>query len=319
VYNRQILGALLALLMSFSATVAQDKQNSATQDVITGGVVNGKAAHLVKPSYPPAAKAVRAEGTVNVQVLIDERGDIISASAVSGHPLLRAAAVQAARASKFSPTQLDRKPVKVSGIIVYNFVGEALNTAQIGFALSSAALSSKLSNRFPASQILNSLPTDWIEERKMAAGLIYKQNQEEYETRKDVPNETQQKAQSNKGVAFVRGVSTSGNSEFKNISRTNIANDLTELLKKRYVSNETQIWPFKLGLALGKIHAQIDDDAKLRLNLSYLNQIAATASEMISADLINEIKTLAAIGQKNQIDRADKIQIQAFFQRLRLQ
>lgn len=89
---------------------------------ISGGVVNGKATNLVKPPYPAAARAVRAAGAVNVQVTIDESGNVISASAVSGHPLLRAAAVQAARSSKFSPTMLSGQAVKVTGVIVYNFV-----------------------------------------------------------------------------------------------------------------------------------------------------------------------------------------------------
>ena len=47
---------------------------------------------------------------------------LASASAVSGHPLLRAAAVDAARMAKFSQTLLQGNPVKVSGVIVYNFV-----------------------------------------------------------------------------------------------------------------------------------------------------------------------------------------------------
>ncbi len=88
---------------------------------ISGGVVNGKATNLVTPTYPAAAKAVRASGSVNVQVTIDENGNVISATAVSGHPLLRAAAVSAARSSKFSPTKLSGEPVKVTGVIVYNF------------------------------------------------------------------------------------------------------------------------------------------------------------------------------------------------------
>jgi len=54
-------------------------------------------------------------------VTVDEKGNVVAASAVSGHPLLRASAVQAARQSKFSPTLLSGKPVKVKGIIVYNF------------------------------------------------------------------------------------------------------------------------------------------------------------------------------------------------------
>src|SRR5215213_2286492 len=89
---------------------------------ISGGVLNGKATSLPKPPYPPAARAVRASGAVTVQVLIDESGSVVSATAVSGHPLLRAAAVQAARGARFSPTQLSGQPVKVSGVITYNFV-----------------------------------------------------------------------------------------------------------------------------------------------------------------------------------------------------
>jgi protein TonB len=89
---------------------------------ISGGVLNGKAISLPKPPYPPAAKAVRAGGSVSVQVLIDENGNVVSASAVSGHPLLRAAAAAAARGARFSPTKLSGQPVKVSGVITYNFV-----------------------------------------------------------------------------------------------------------------------------------------------------------------------------------------------------
>lgn len=89
---------------------------------ISGGVLNGKATSLPKPPYPPAARAVRASGAVSVQVLIDESGSVVSASAVSGHPLLRAAAVQAARGARFSPTMLSGQAVKVSGVITYNFV-----------------------------------------------------------------------------------------------------------------------------------------------------------------------------------------------------
>ncbi len=92
---------------------------------ISGGVLNGKAISLPKPPYPPAAKAVRAGGSVSVQVLVDEQGNVVSANAVSGHPLLRAAAASAARAAKFSPTVLSGQPVKVNGVLTYNFVPEA--------------------------------------------------------------------------------------------------------------------------------------------------------------------------------------------------
>lgn len=89
---------------------------------INGGVLNGKAVSFPKPAYPAAARAVRASGAVSVQVTVDEAGDVISASAVSGHPLLRQAAEEAARQAKFTPTTLSGQPVKITGVIVYNFV-----------------------------------------------------------------------------------------------------------------------------------------------------------------------------------------------------
>jgi protein TonB len=91
---------------------------------ISGGVLNGKAISLPKPAYPPIAKQAHASGTVVVQVVIDENGNVISAQPVSGHPLLRAVAAQAARGARFSPTKLSGQPVKVTGVITYNFVAQ---------------------------------------------------------------------------------------------------------------------------------------------------------------------------------------------------
>ena len=91
---------------------------------ISGGVLNGKATSLPKPSYPPIARQAKASGTVVVDVLVDENGNVVRARAVSGHPLLQATAVAAARQAKFSPTKVSGKPVKVRGVITYNFVAE---------------------------------------------------------------------------------------------------------------------------------------------------------------------------------------------------
>src|SRR5882762_10712853 len=91
---------------------------------ISGGVLNGKAVHLVQPPYPAIARSAHASGQVVVQVLIDENGNVVAAHATSGHPLLQGAAVNAARASKFTPTKLSGQPVKVNGVIIYNFVAQ---------------------------------------------------------------------------------------------------------------------------------------------------------------------------------------------------
>lgn len=94
-----------------------------SSELVSGGVLNGKAKSMPKPPFPAAARAVRASGTVTVQVLIDESGDVVSASALSGHPLLRAAAVEAAKKAKFAPTLLKGSGrTKVSGVLTYDFV-----------------------------------------------------------------------------------------------------------------------------------------------------------------------------------------------------
>ena len=86
-----------------------------------GKVLNGSAESLPQPAYPPAAKAVRAQGTVAVMVVVDEQGKIVAAQVLSGHPLLRSTCLEAARSARFTPTRLEGKPVKVSGVINYNF------------------------------------------------------------------------------------------------------------------------------------------------------------------------------------------------------
>ena len=88
---------------------------------INGGVLNGKATSLPAPEYPAIARAAKVSGSVTVQITIDEDGNVISAQAESGHPLLRAAAVTAAREAKFSPTKLSGQAVKVQGVVIYNF------------------------------------------------------------------------------------------------------------------------------------------------------------------------------------------------------
>lgn len=98
--------------------------NNSTKRIINGGVLNGRVLSLPKPAYPAIARAAHASGPVIVQVLIDEEGNVVDARAVSGHPLLQAASVAAAREAKFAPTRLEGQPVKVTGVIQYNFVAQ---------------------------------------------------------------------------------------------------------------------------------------------------------------------------------------------------
>jgi len=88
---------------------------------VSGGVLNGTAVNLPPPVYPEAAKRMRTQGVVTVEVILDETGKVVSANATAGPTILRDAAMQAALKAKFSPTKLSGQPVKVSGVIQYKF------------------------------------------------------------------------------------------------------------------------------------------------------------------------------------------------------
>ena len=90
--------------------------------IVSKGVITGLATYLPKPVYTEMAKRVRAQGSVSVQVLIDETGRVVSAKAVNGSPFLTVEAQKAAMQARFAPTLLSNQPVKVSGVITYNFV-----------------------------------------------------------------------------------------------------------------------------------------------------------------------------------------------------
>lgn len=104
---------LLCILLATSVVFAQKAK--------TNNVLNKKAVSLPVPSYSGAARAVGASGAVNVRVTIDETGKVISAEALSGHPLLRKAATDAALEAEFKPFVVGGKAAQVTGTLVYNF------------------------------------------------------------------------------------------------------------------------------------------------------------------------------------------------------
>lgn len=117
---------LLTLSLCFAThAFAQEPQHEDPQPpkIIrkSGGVLQGSATKRIEPVYPPLAKAAQISGSVVVEVTVDEEGGVISARAISGHPLLKDAAVAAARGWLFSPTKLQGVPVKVIGTITFNF------------------------------------------------------------------------------------------------------------------------------------------------------------------------------------------------------
>jgi TonB family protein len=91
------------------------------------GSLEKEATERAEPVYPPLARAAKVTGTVVVEVTVDQTGNVIAARAISGHALLRDAAVEAARKWKFKPAKLSGAPVQMIGPIIFKF---ALDGAQ---------------------------------------------------------------------------------------------------------------------------------------------------------------------------------------------
>lgn len=91
------------------------------KSIVSEGVLRGIATNRFTPSYPEIAKRAGVQGQVQVQVLISEDGRVIDATILNGHVLLRNTAREAATRWVFTPTKLSGVPVKVQGILTFDF------------------------------------------------------------------------------------------------------------------------------------------------------------------------------------------------------
>lgn len=88
------------------------------------GILNSQALDLPKPAYPAEAKKNHVTGQVQVNVLVDESGKVISAEAVFGPESLRAAAVEAAKRARFTPLVINGVHLKFFGVLTFDFDGQ---------------------------------------------------------------------------------------------------------------------------------------------------------------------------------------------------
>lgn len=119
--ERQLYDEIKSSVKRNTPVVAGDT-NPPPAAKVSGGILNGRALSLKKPAYPAAAHQAGVSGTVQVHIVFDETGKVIWARAISGPPELRQVAEDAAWQTTFSPTKVSGESVKVSGILLYNFV-----------------------------------------------------------------------------------------------------------------------------------------------------------------------------------------------------
>ena len=294
------------VVLNFVLGLAVAAQTNNAPKIINGGVINGKAKSLAKPVYPAAAQAVNAEGAVSVQVIIDEAGNISSANAVSGHPLLRRAAEDAALQSKFAPTALSGQPVKVSGVIVYNFVaGANPSWFRVGQQLSNLERAWTLQN-FHSAQFGKIFPPDWtaeiqqlqrLEELKQAelsadpnTGKVEEVVVEKIIAKPDGTRETVQTTESRikKGKL--------------NPEQIEAVQNLITGLQNRLADDETNLWDLNLGINLGRALATNPGlsyrGGRQTSAIPALRQHVQSAPSGTSTELIAELEKLVQILEK---------------------
>jgi protein TonB len=88
---------------------------------VSAGVQAAKLIRQVKPVYPALAKQARIAGTVQLTAIIGRDGAIRNLQVISGHPLLRSAALEAVSQWLYQPTLLSAEPVEVITQIDVNF------------------------------------------------------------------------------------------------------------------------------------------------------------------------------------------------------
>lgn len=101
--------------------ILKEKGDQLDKIHLPGECLRTKAISLPPPRYPAEARAARATGKVEVEVLVDETGKVISARALNGPATLRNASVQASYVTRFQPTIVGGRGFKVWGIITYTF------------------------------------------------------------------------------------------------------------------------------------------------------------------------------------------------------
>lgn len=96
-------------------------QNLEIPAAIDGDVLNEYAKTCEFPEFPADAKAAGLKTVeAKIRVIVDEKGNVIDAKPMGGHPAFGAAAVKSAMKATFPRSLITSKPVQVHGILVFN-------------------------------------------------------------------------------------------------------------------------------------------------------------------------------------------------------
>jgi len=85
-------------------------------------LLEGSLIRRVTPTYPPLARTARIQGPVVLFAIISKAGTIDNLRAISGHPMLVPAAIEAVSQWRYRPYILNNEPIEVETQITVNFL-----------------------------------------------------------------------------------------------------------------------------------------------------------------------------------------------------
>jgi protein TonB len=132
--KRLLIVIAAALIVSWSGLATGQSQDQSSPPAATpahqddsqrvsvaAGVMRSFQIRKVNPTYPEKARRKRIQGTVTMNAIIDQGGNVASLELVSGDPILAKAAMEVVKQWKYRPYVLDGHAVEVETVLQVNF------------------------------------------------------------------------------------------------------------------------------------------------------------------------------------------------------
>ncbi len=113
---RQVWYSVVLIALLGSIAVAQDAPKKISRADALSALET-----KVQPEYPPMARQLKIQGTVELEATTSETGEVSKVQIMSGNPVLTSPASQAVRRWKFKPFMEDGKAIRVVAPIVVDY------------------------------------------------------------------------------------------------------------------------------------------------------------------------------------------------------
>lgn len=282
------------------------------------GNIKRRAIYLPKPIFPREALEAGADGTVKVEIVLGADGRVVSAKAVSGHPLLYRTAEEAARQTVFRRLETTDPNATETGILTYSFSIEKDNWVRIGFILTSIQKIPTLRGLI-VPRVAKAFQKDWTEEHEMLAKLA-EMRRVEIETDNNNPATTGRPGLIRSPAVTNGTPQATLKSEMRvqvpipnppTPERIALAQNLSASLQSRLGNEDANLWLFNTGVNLAKASELLRNPNDWRSAASLLRQSLDSAPASASAEVRQALVSLIGIfeGDRRTIETRNEIGI----------